>query len=79
MLDLIFVGCPPPSEDPMAAYKLLNFVIIMLVSVIGLLGNLLVILTFHRQKRNTSATTFLKHLAIFDIFVIISTNLFAHR
>jgi len=63
----------------MAPYKLFNFVLIMSVSLVGILGNLLVILTFSRQKRRTSATTFLKNLATFDIFLIISTNLFAHR
>ena len=63
----------------MSPYKLLNFVLIMIVSLVGLVGNLLVILTFHRQKRKTSATTFLKHLAAFDMALIVATNLFAHR
>ena len=51
----------------------------MIIALVGLIGNSFVILTFHKQKRQTSATMFLKFLALFDILLIISTSLICHR
>ena len=71
--------CPQRSDDPDAPYKPFNFVLMMIIALVGLIGNSFVILTFHKQKRQTSATMFLKFLALFDILLIISTSLICHR
>ena len=74
-----FSGCPESGADPTTGWKLFNFSLIMFVALVGLVGNILAILTFHKQKRQTSATLFLKLLAVFDMMLIITTNLFSHR
>ena len=71
--------CPEVSEDPFGAAKIFNLSMIMIISLVGILGNSLVIVAFHKQKHHTSATQFLKALATFDILLIISTNIFSHR
>ena len=71
--------CPEVSEDPFGSAKIFNFSMMMVISLVGILGNSLVIVTFHKQKHHTSATQFLKALAAFDILLIISTNIFSHR
>ena len=45
----LFAVCPPRSGDPNALYTLFNFVLMMIIALVGLIGNSFVILTFHKQ------------------------------
>ena len=67
------------SDDPYAELKLFNFMLTIIISIFGLIGNSLVIMISRKAKNVSSTDIYITWIAITDNLLIVSMNTYSYR